>query len=339
MSSLTFPGGKRFAFTVIDDTDCSTVRNVRPVYELLHELGLRTTKTIWPLPGHHPDDKNSPGQPVTDAEYREFISQLQSWRFEIALHNVRSFSSERQEIERGLATFQAITGKMPNIHANHMFNRDDLYWGDARLDLGLVGWLYRKLRSRRGVDTSQGHLPGSPFFWGDLCQKHVKYVRGFTYPEINALRFNPSMPYRDRRRPYVNLWFSGSDASNVFEFNRLLRPENQERLERARGVCIVATHFASGFAINGKVNPQTEQLLRSLADREGWFVPVSEVLDLLVSQGAGKELPWLERQRMQLAWLWTRFTELQNRRADQEALKKTVAEEEQELISSNNRNS
>ena len=44
-----FPQGKRFAFTIVDDTDVATVANVKPLYDLLHELGFRTTKTVWPL--------------------------------------------------------------------------------------------------------------------------------------------------------------------------------------------------------------------------------------------------------------------------------------------------
>lgn len=322
---IQFPDGKRFAFTVIDDTDCATVANVRPVYELLRSLGMRTTKTIWPLPGHHPEDKNDPAQPVTDPEYRRFIADLQSWGFEIALHNVRSFSSTRKEIEDGLKAFAEITGQAPRVHANHMFNRDDLYWGDARLDLGLLGFAYRMLRSRKEIETSEGHLPGSPYFWGDICQAHIRYVRGFTYPELNALRHNPTLPYRDKRRPYVPLWFSGSEAANVFEFNRLLSDSNQEQLDREGGVCIMATHFASGFLVDGKVDPTTERLLRALAARNGWFVPVSELLDHLSANGGGKELPWVERQRMQLGWLVSRLRAVRQRRKDQEFLRMRTA--------------
>ena len=47
---VQFPGGARFAFTVMDDTDVATVENVRPIYRLLDSLGMRTTKTVWPMP-------------------------------------------------------------------------------------------------------------------------------------------------------------------------------------------------------------------------------------------------------------------------------------------------
>ena len=47
---MRFPGGKRFAFTIMDDTDDATVQNVGPVYEALYSLGMGATKTVWPMP-------------------------------------------------------------------------------------------------------------------------------------------------------------------------------------------------------------------------------------------------------------------------------------------------
>ena len=48
---MKWPDNKRFAFTVFDDTDFSTVENTRPVYAFLAECGLRTTKSVWPVKG------------------------------------------------------------------------------------------------------------------------------------------------------------------------------------------------------------------------------------------------------------------------------------------------
>lgn len=304
---LEFPGGKKFAFSIIDDTDCATVANVRPVYELLHRLGMRTTKTIWPIPGHHPEDPNAPAQPVTDPEYLSFLGRLQEWGFEIALHNVRSFSSQRGDIQRGLQEFQRIVGHRPRVHANHMFNQDGLYWREARMDSSLLRWAYGWQCRRRGLPPAEGHVEASPYFWADLCQQQIDYVRGFTFPEINALKMNPTLPYHDPRRSYVRYWFSGSDASNVREFIPLLSHDNQERLEREHGVCIVATHLASGFVEDGKVNAEAEALLTELAGRPGWFVPVSELLDYLRQRFGERDLPWWERHRMQWQWMLSRL--------------------------------
>lgn len=46
---MLFPEQKRFAFSILDDTDDATVENVKPVYDTLMEYGFRTTKTAWPL--------------------------------------------------------------------------------------------------------------------------------------------------------------------------------------------------------------------------------------------------------------------------------------------------
>ena len=40
-----------FNFSIFDDADNGTVENTAPVYRLLEELGLRTTKSVWPLRG------------------------------------------------------------------------------------------------------------------------------------------------------------------------------------------------------------------------------------------------------------------------------------------------
>jgi hypothetical protein len=46
-----FPGDRQFGFTILDDADLSTVEDIGPVYSLLEELGMKTTKSVWPLAG------------------------------------------------------------------------------------------------------------------------------------------------------------------------------------------------------------------------------------------------------------------------------------------------
>ena len=88
------------------------------------------------------------------------------------------------------------------------------------------------------------------------------------------------------------------------EFNHLLRPANQERLEAEGGVCIVATHLGKGFTLAGRPDPETERLLGLLARRRGWFAPVGEVLDWLRARRDTDALPAGEWRRMQ--WRWAR---------------------------------
>ena len=71
-----FPDGKKFAFTVCDDTDESTLEEIAPVYEFLDSLGLRTTKTVWVLPTNEPDSGANLGQTLRDSAYLKFIVDL-----------------------------------------------------------------------------------------------------------------------------------------------------------------------------------------------------------------------------------------------------------------------
>ena len=45
--AVEWPGGRDFAFTVIDDPDAQTLGDSREAYGLLKDLGFRTTKAIW----------------------------------------------------------------------------------------------------------------------------------------------------------------------------------------------------------------------------------------------------------------------------------------------------
>lgn len=47
-----WPNNKKFAFTIIDDTDNGTVENTKPVYDFLYKKGIITTKTVWVYPGN-----------------------------------------------------------------------------------------------------------------------------------------------------------------------------------------------------------------------------------------------------------------------------------------------
>ena len=48
-SGKRWPEDKGFAFTIFDDTDYQTAENTREVYSFLADLGLKTTKSIWPI--------------------------------------------------------------------------------------------------------------------------------------------------------------------------------------------------------------------------------------------------------------------------------------------------
>jgi len=296
-----FPEGKRFAFTILDDTDVATVANITPIYRLLEDLGMRTTKTVWPLPSPVNVSNFESSQTLADREYREFVVDLQRRGFEIASHGATMESSPRDQTLRGMEIMRETFGAYPTVHANHAGNRENLYWGAARIDHPIARAVYRRLIP--DPNAYQGHVEGSPYWWGDIARERIQYVRNLTYDTLEVARINPTMPYRDPSRPLVNWWFSAADANTCGDFNRLLRPAEQERLERSGGAVIVATHFGKGFVRDGRLNPETDRLLRSLSRRQGWFVPVGTLLDHLRERGDDGTLPPDEWRRMQWRWL------------------------------------
>lgn len=281
IGGVEYPEGRSFAFTVFDDTDNSTISNTRPVYELLDEYGLRTTKSVWVAPPRGP----SSGGSLEDPEYRSWILELQASGFEIGLHGIGDGHFERSEILDGLESFKEVLGSYPSIHANHQSNSSNVYWWHHRFPPP-YGWIYSLYNAARGRGFMRGggHVEGSSVFWGDAFQRHVRFVRNLTFNNVNTLACDPCMPYRRRDTPLANFWFSSSDGHTVEEFNDLIHPSNLDRLEREGGCCIVYTHFASGFVDgDGQVDSVFQERIKDLASRNGWFVPVGSVLDHLLA--------------------------------------------------------
>ena len=88
---------------------------------------------------------------------------------------------------------------------------------------------------------------------------------------------------------------------------------NQDRLESEGGVCIMYTHFACGFVKGGAVNRRTEQLLRRLSGQNGWFVPVSTLLDFLRSEEHATAIPTAELASMERRWAFDKVATMASR--------------------------
>jgi hypothetical protein len=295
-----FPNNKYFAFAIHDDTDLSTVESIRPIYKLLEEIGMCTTKSVWPL-ASVPEGRCG-GSSLQDPEYLRFILELRDKGFEIALHGVRNHDADRDLIEKGFQEFHRLIGYKPRIHVNHSRNFENIYWGEARFNT--LRRLYRIAAGFGKGRTFKGHAPDSPYFWGDLCRDRIDYVRNFVFRETNLDRVNPTMPYRDPLRPFVKYWFSSCYGPDATSFCQTISEANQDQLEAEAGVCIMYTHFACDFVKAGKIEPRVEQLLRQLAKRQGWFAPVSTLLDFLRTERGGATITPAEFSSMERRWAW-----------------------------------
>ena len=301
--SVTFPDGKRFAFSIVDDTDLASLERVRPLYDILYRHGLRTTKTVWVLESRELSNPTNQGDSLQDADYRAFILGLQDRGFEIALHGVRGGTSERTEISHGLAEFERMLGAGPRLHVNHAHNRDNVYWGAHRWSFPPLRWLYALALG----DEFSGHDSSSPFFWGDLVQERIEYVNQFTFSDINLLNVTSSFPYHLPDKPYVNLWFPTSNGGNLDEFEALLSADNLDRLEREGGVSLVYAHLGAG-SFNRDDATRFEDRIRDLVSRDGWFAPASEILDYLQAQPGWRAEPsWRERVRLEILFIWDKI--------------------------------
>lgn len=300
MATITWPDGKQFAFSVFDDTDWATLDNVPPVYALLADLGFRTTKSVWPIRGN--ERPQIGGATCQDPAYLRWVLELRDQGFEIALHNVTYHTSCRADTWRGFDLFRELFGTDPQCLANHAGVGESIYWGADRLT-GIHAFCYHLLTRYRTKGLFRGHVEGDPLFWGDICRERVKYVRNFVFGEVDTLEACPVMPYHDPARPYVNYWFASSEGANVESFNRRLSEAQQDRLQRQGGACILYTHFANGFCEQGRLNPRFRELMERLAAKNGWFVPVSRLLDFLLQTWGHHELTAGQRARLERKWL------------------------------------
>ncbi len=298
---INWPEGKRFAFTVFDDTDHTTLQNGSRIYQFLNDLGMISTKSVWSIKGEHVPRVG--GTTCTDADYLKWVWRLKEQGFEIALHNVTYHTSKRKQTINGLEQFKEYFGEYPKVHANHVGCDDSIYWGDARVS-GMNRVFYNFLTRFDKRGRFSGSVESSDLFWGDKCRDHIKYVRNFVYSDINTLKTCPYMPYFDKERPFVNYWFASSEGADCDAFCRTISERNQDRLEEEGGGCIMYSHFGTaGFYEDGKLNSAFMRLMERLSRKDGWFVPVSTMLDHILKDRGHHVITAKERSRLERKWL------------------------------------
>lgn len=299
----------QFFFSIIDDTDDSTLENIRPIYEFLYEKGIFITKTVWIFP---PKDLHSKGDSLQRSEYMEYIRELNKKGFEIAIHNIGSGPYLRNKIILGLEEFKSKLGFYPKIHINHAYNNDSIYGGHKRFNWPLNLIVKRFYPQYSGI--FQGDDPRSEFFWGDMHKKIIKFNRNHEFSGINTLKYDKYMPYIDpKRNEYSNYWFSATFAPNPIIFKRIVNDKTIKKLEEENGICILFTHL--GYFMNeGKIDPGFIEGIDCLSrNKNGKYLPVTDVLNFISAERfkRGKEkypvLPRRVKFRMELQHLFTRY--------------------------------
>ena len=293
-----YPDGKNFAFTITHDADRSKMAVVKAMYKFLEDIGMRTTVAVWVKQADRsdgmPDIERQSVRDLTleDPEYRSYILQLHEKGFEIALHTVSRGNDLRSTTIAGYEEFYKLFGFYPKMNIMHSKNLENVYWGrkvfSSKLGQWLVGDLMGLAYTKARFPFS-GEDPNSQYFWGDILRDRTKYVRLWGTRDINTLNFNPSMPYHDSAKPLVNFWYSFSHGSDLQAFRDLTIPENVKQLTSERGACIVYAHFNAEYlkTREGGADELDEQIRSQLQNistqKDGWFVPASDLLDRLLA--------------------------------------------------------
>lgn len=288
-----YPNGKNFAFTVTDDPDGNTLNSIKPIYDFLLKSGFKTTAAVWVDSATYSTgipnflSEAFQGDSCANPDYLEYMIHLNNNNFEIALHTATAGNDYRNVTKNCYEKFKQYFGYYPKINIMHSTNLDNVYWGSKVVNNNLIQKTINRLVERARFPYG-GENPESIFFWGDILKEKTKYVRLWGTSDINTLKYNPSMPYHDPKKPFVNYWFSFSDGYNVDIFNNLISAKNIDKLNRERGACIVYTHFSSNFskkATNGvfQLNKIFKARMETLSkNHNGWFVPASTILDRLL---------------------------------------------------------
>ncbi len=297
---LSYPNGAQFAFTILDDTDDTTVKNGRPVYNLLNDLGLRTTKTVWAF--DTPPENRGPyfaGETLSSLQYLEWVQELDKQGFEIAFHNATMGSSLRNDTIKALDLLEQEFNNPVRLHCNHGQNRENLHWGIDRYASHILKRVLTIWSIFQPMEKFEGNDPLSPFYWSDLADKRLSYIRAFTFRQLNGFRNPPGRPYSDLAKQTGPLFFNTTDAPDIFAFNKIVSPSSIDKLRSENGWAIVSTHLGKGFCRQNSVDAQFAKTMEYVASLPGWFVPASEMLDFIAINTGSDEISKAARARME----------------------------------------
>jgi hypothetical protein len=278
-----FPENKTFAFSIIDDTDDASLERVRTAYQYLDTLGVKATKTVWVLPatrksGSEGTGKWCEGVTLANQSYVTLLKDLVQRGHELAMHSASGGNSVRGETIQAYEIFKNIFGNYPLINVMHGRNKDNLYYGTE----GFKG-IFKFLAKVYCSDSFEGHIAGSPYFWGDIFSKNSQYARYYKCMSLNTLKVNPSMPYFDPAKPFVPRWFSSTDLSSIETIMLNLTERSLKRLINQKGACIAYTYFHYYINESLQLFPIVEERFNLFKKYSNivWMVPTSVLLNRL----------------------------------------------------------
>lgn len=307
-NTLTYPSDAEFAFTILDDTDDTTVANGRPVYDLLTELGLRTTKTVWAF--DIDVEYRGPyfaGETLSSPEYLKWVHELVDNDFEIAFHNATMGTSVRADTIRALDIIKTEFGQPVRLHCNHGQNLENLHWGVDRYSSTIIKKTQNLLTRFQSYPVFEGNKPDSPYYWSDIADEQIDYMRAFAFRQLNCANIAPGRPYVNPEKQKSTQFFNTADASDIQAFNQLVNRDSINKLREQGGWTIISTHLGKGFYQDDKLDAEFKSNMDYLASLPGWFVPASQLLDFLKKEQGDAEISTSDRFRLESSHLTDRI--------------------------------
>jgi len=201
-------------FCITDDPDASTFAQTRAVYDYLASRSFVTTKAVWAfdpvekcgLPAI--PDSALRGITLQDEAFFSYCKELHQEGYELCPHGASAGNNKRERTQDALDLF-AKHFATPDTFICHSKNADNIYWEDKITSL----FPFRALLRAYSNHSCEGEVEKSPYYWGDLCHSRINQIRLHRTRCRNTLRRNPSMPYYDPGKPFVNGWFTATKRS------------------------------------------------------------------------------------------------------------------------------
>jgi hypothetical protein len=217
------PGSYKAAVSITDDPDNGSLPRFKAIYDFLMEINFPTTRAMWVYPkteytGTPPLKIDFTASLLSDPECLQYCKKLQSKGFEICLHGASCGNNNRKRTLDAL-NFVEEHFKSSQVFICHSKNAENLYWDANTANFPVE----KKLLQLYTKNRCFGEMPDSQYFWGDICREKINFIRLYRTRSVNTLAFNPSMPYHDFSKPFVNYWFSATKGyiPNLFSENNL----------------------------------------------------------------------------------------------------------------------
>ena len=278
MKLVWLPGSFEAGIAITDDPDNASFTQFKAVYDLLSELGLSTTRAMWVYEqqeptGTPPLDISFSAPLLTDGACLDYCKHLSRNGFEICLHGASSGNNSRNKMAAALELLEREIAAS-RTYICHSKNAENLYWDSKCTDNPVFSFFLRQYTRNQCF----GEIENSAYFWGDYCRQKIDYIRLFRTRSVNTLAFNPSMPYHDFSKPYVNFWFSATKGY----LPRLFTPQSIDVLCREHGASILYQYLHRYADDSGNIRDDVRECFERLAgDRRIFFRPATELLDRL----------------------------------------------------------